>query len=222
MVKYILIIALLICCRLAVSQIEIKKNPEEPKIEKKGFYFGLGCELSSVNIFRNYRQNPYHPGFNGRVYYQNSGNVRVFGEYTYIPKFNVEPTWLNVTNNVAAVNVSVLATIKDESAIFYTITGICYQRWKGYYTGINDWNVGTKNSLQPNRVYASQYMGLNLGAGFEKAFSYDSVFGEFRYRFSKTDSGYGISDAAFTVGIKVKLNPPEERRKRLHGKYHWF
>lgn len=222
MIRHLLFATLLFLSAAASAQISLKKtSTDEPVQDPRGFYFGLGAEFSSVNVFRNYRQNPYHAGFNGRAYYQYAENLRLMGEYTFIPKFNVEPTWLDVTNTVVGVNLSVLAHIKNESAMFYTISGLCYQRWKGFYTGINDYNQGTKNSLEPNNVYATQYMGLNLGAGFEKSFSYDQFFGEFRYRFSKTDSGFGISDAAFTAGIKVKLNKQEHKR-RLHGKYKWF
>jgi|ERR1700741_3483769 len=212
---------LLFFSQVSFAQKEKKEKEFEKKQDPKGFYFGLGTELSSINISRNYRQNPYHFGFNGRAYYQYAANLRMMGEYTYVPKFNVEPTWLNVTNTVIGLNWSILAHIKDETAMFYTITGVCYQHWKGFYTGINDYNIGTKNRLAPNNVYATSYIGLNLGAGFEKSFGYDQLFGEFRYRFSKTESGYGISDAAFTAGIKVRLNRVEAHKK-LHGKYNWF
>ncbi|MFL5753639.1 MAG: hypothetical protein ACJ76F_09545 [Bacteroidia bacterium] len=221
MIKKLFIAAVLFLSQVSLAQITIKKNDEEKTQDPKGFYFGLGAELSSINIFRNYRSNPYHLGFNGRAYYQFQSNIRLMGEYTFIPKFNVEPTWLNVTNTVVGANMSILARIKDETAMFYTITGICYQRWKGFYTGINDFNVGTKHTLAPNNIYTTQYMGLNLGVGFEKSFSYDQLFGEFRYRFSKTESGFGITDAAFTAGIKVKINA-REPQKKLHGKYRWF
>jgi hypothetical protein len=208
-------------CANAQITTPIKPNPttQTKTLHTNAFYLGGGCVLSSVNIFRNYRQNPYRLGYNFRAYNEFSSNMRMMAEYTYMPKFSLEPTWLDVKNDVIDINLNLLAQIKDYKAIFYTITGLYAQRWKSFYTGINDFSNSKKTYLT-NSIVINRYIGLDLGLGFERAFPGFQFFGEFRYRFSNTDSGFGITDAAYSAGLKTKLNT--KRKKKYHGKYNWF
>jgi hypothetical protein len=221
MIKHLLFGTALFFISFAHGQETVKSIDQIKTPDVKGLYAGLGAELTSVNIFRNYRQNPYQLGVNFRAYYHYKRWSRVMAEYTYVPKFDLDPTWNGVTNVVAAVNVSILAHIQDEAAMFYTITGLCFQRWKGHYTGLHDYNPGTKDKFEADRDYITKTPGLNLGVGFERAFTYDQIFGEFRYRFSQTESGFGITDAAFSAGIKFRVTDFSEKKK-LKGKYNWF
>ncbi len=199
-------------------------EPPPSKLQGRGLYIGTGAVLSSVNIFRNYRENPYRLGFNARLCWEFADNLRISTEYNYTPHFNITPTWLNVSNKVVDLNLNFLARIKDQEALFYTISGICLQQWKGLYTGVNDFNT-TKDIYTPQRIYVNNYLGLNLGIGIEKPFHHFQVFGEFKYRFSETESGFGITDAVYACGIKTKIFTSLSLKKiyrKLNDKYSWF
>ncbi len=208
----------------------IAQNQLNPKMEKaisknttRGFYICGGASYSSVNIHRNYSQNPYKFGWNARVCWELAGSMRITGEYTSMPLFQVTPTWLNVKNRVVELNVNYLARIKDQKALFYTISGIYYQSWNGFYTGQEDFTLA-KNVFTPQQQYTNKYLGVNLGLGIERAFRYVQVFAEFKYRFSETDADkvFGITDALYNAGVKIKLPSLNSIGESLVKKYKWF
>ncbi len=204
------------------AQIHVSSLQQTPvSTPKKGFYAGGGLVLSSVNIYRNYRQNPYRLSFNARLCWDFSDNARLTGEYTYTPKFDIDPTWKRVSSHTADMNLNLLARIKDQQAMFYTITGLYYQMWKGFYTGLSDFS-NSNDLFAPQQIQTSTAPGLNMGVGVERAFRYFQVFGEFRYRFAGKGTNFGITDASWNSGMKIQVNSPKKIMSKLNGKYNWF
>ncbi len=219
--KFITLTLLLMLMGNAFAQTKQLKKPVKKQPEPtKGFYLGTGCGLSSVNIFRNYRQSPYRLGYFGRLFYEKNDYLRFDLEYNFTPKFDLDKSWKNMKSYTTDANLQLMAQMKDESMMFYTISGMYFQRLQGFFTGEYDFN-NSANLYTANTTVTHQYLGLNLGLGFEKNFSEGfQVFGEFRYRFAKTELGFGIMDAAYHIGIKKRL--PLEKIFRLVGKYTWF
>lgn len=201
-----------------------KKEPENR------FSIALGANLSSVNIYRNYKENPYKLGLDARAYYVVNTGLRVMAEYCYTPKFDLSPTWYNVNNHIVNVSANAMAYIKDQEVMVYTITGICVQRWKGFYTGQQDYS-SARFIYQPNTEVLNKNIGMDLGLGFERPFPGFYLYGDFRYRFARVDKSFGITDAAYNLGLKFPLfkedlskkgKTKKVRKNRSSDKYHWF
>jgi hypothetical protein len=220
------VIFLIIFClffRETVAIYDTLRLGKDPKTQYKGFYVGGGGLLSSVDFYRNYRQNPHHLGANIRAYWEFSDNMRIMCEYSHTPKFNLEPTWYDVTSNVFDANLNFLFRIQDQETSFYTITGLSMMRWKGFYTGQGDFNPGSRNIYTPNKEYINHYVGFNAGVGFEHDFNPAQFFGEFRYRLTETEAGFGISDVIVNLGFKMHVYPLLHKKFRDPGKkYNWF
>lgn len=202
-----------------------KKEPENR------FSVALGANLSSINIHRNYKENPYRIGFDARVYYTVNSGLRVMTEYCYTPKFNLTPTWYDIRNQIFNVSINGMAHIKDQEVIVYTITGLCLQRWKGFYTGQQDYS-SARFIYQPDTEVLNRNLGMDLGLGFERPFPGFYLYGDFRYRFSRIDKNFGITDAAYNLGLKFPIFKEDLSKKKEKGrkrkifkgsdKYHWF
>ncbi|MCD6067067.1 MAG: hypothetical protein K0S33_1893 [Bacteroidetes bacterium] len=212
-----------------------KKNSTvlQKKESENRFSIALGGNLSSVNLSRNYRENPYKIGFDARAYYDVNSVLRVMSEYSFTPKFDLGPTWYDVHNQIFNVSVNAMAYTRSEDLMVYTISGLCIQRWKGFYTGQFDFS-SAKFFYQPNSIVLNKTLGLDLGLGFEKPLPGFSLYGDFRYRFARLDHSFGITDAAYNLGLKFTIfkedlkkskdrkSKNKARRHRKSDKYHWF
>ncbi len=208
----------------SVNNFSVSKDTSKTKsFHRKGIFLGGGTSISSISFYRNVMQNPYRFCYHARAYAEVNDFYRFCIQYTYMPKFDFKPTWLNVTNMVFDVDFHIMAKISDEKAIFYTVTGICVQRWKGQYTGIKDFNnLRDLHNYTPGNYYVNNYPGFSLGVGIERSLNEMQFFSEFRYRFTATESGFGITDAAFNVGLKFFIPAPEKRYRGPGKKYNWF
>lgn len=199
---------------------------------EKRWSFAFGANLSSINLSRNYRENPYKLGLDVRGYYELNNVLRVMGEFIHTPKFDLNPTWSGVHNNLFNVSLNTMMHIVDQDIIVYTISGLSIQRWRGYYTGILDFS-SAKFFYRPNTEVINSTPGLDLGLGFERPFPGFYLYGDFRYRFARLDQAFGITDAAYNLGLKFPLYPDHKNKKnsklkrkakhnRKSDKYHWF
>lgn len=195
------------------------------------FAVGFGANLSSVNILRNYKENPYRIGVNVRANYEISQGLRITAEYIKTKKFGLEPTWYDIKNSVISVALNAKAHIKNQEVIIYTISGLCWQRWQGFYTGQQDFS-SARFFYDPNTSVLNRNIGLDLGLGFERPFPGFFLYGDFRYRFANVDKNFGITDVAYNLGIKFPVFKEDLQKKkkknRMHkkgkagDKYHWF
>jgi len=205
---------------------EIKKKQNDPI-----FSFGFGANLSSVNVFRNYKENPYNLGWNTRITYDFKDNIRFIAEYNRTKKFDLSPTWSDIRSQSFVVSANAVGYIKDQDVMIYTISGLCIQMWKGFYTGIQDFSTA-KFHYEENTFVRNKNLGLDLGIGFEKPFPGFNLYGDFRYRFANIDDRFGITDANYNLGIKFPINTKgtdtnkkkKRTRKLFKGKdkYRWF
>jgi hypothetical protein len=213
---------------------EIKTNSTLLREDKKEnrLAFGFGGNLSSINLSRNYRENPYKIGLNLRATYDANNVIRVLAEYSYTPKFNLDPTWLNIHNQVLCLSANVMAYTRERGAMVYTITGLGIQRWKGYYTGIRDFSRA-RFYHNPNTNVINKTLGLDLGIGFEKEFPGFFIYGDFRYRFAQLEHAFGITDVIYNLGVKIPIHfedlKKEKKKATVKGRhhrksdrYHWF
>ena len=198
--------------------------------EKHPFSIGFGGVLSSVNVARNYKENPYHLGWSSRIIYNYSDNFRFVAEYSHIPKFDLTPTWLEIKNNSVAISVNAIAHVIHEDVMIYTISGVCVQSWKGFYTGIQDFSTA-HFYYQENTYVRNRNVCLDLGLGFEHPFPGFNLFGDFRYRFATIDNRFGIIDALYNLGINFPINTKffknknkshKHKSSKFFDKYHWF
>jgi hypothetical protein len=218
---------------LAQSQ-DAKTNSTLLRENKKEnrFSIGFGGNLSSINLSRNYRENPYKIGLNARATYDANGAIRVMAEYCYTPKFDLDPTWLNIHNQVFGLSANVMAYTRTRQTMIYTITGVGIQRWKGFYTGIHDFSRA-KFYHQPNTTVLNKTLGLDLGIGFEKEILGSFLYFDFRYRFAQLEHAFGITDVIYNLGLKFPIRGEDLKKKDKKGRakgrhhrksdrYHWF
>jgi len=206
---------------------EIKKKESDPV-----FTIGFGGNLSSVNVFRNYKENPYNLGWNSRVTYEFKDNIRFMAEYTHVPKFNLDPTWVDIRSHSFMLSVNAVGYIKDQEVMIYTISGLGIQSWKGFYTGLQDFSTA-QFYYKDNSYVRNRNLCLDMGIGFERPFPGSNLYGDFRYRFADIDNRFGITDASYNLGIKFPLitkSSGEHQHKKKHSrklfkgkdKYRWF
>lgn len=219
---------LLICFACILQTIMANPGPNDSiskKIPKKNgtvFYIGAGGLYSSVNVFRNQKDYTYHPGVTTRLYCETPYRLNGDMEYSFMPFFDLPPTWYNLRCSSFDINLHFQAVIVGEHSQFYTVTGISVQQWKGLYTGQNDFSL-LRNKLPPNTIYKAKYFGANIGCGGEWDLGDVYLFLEFKYRLSNTDAGFGLSDAIYSAGLKVRTLEINRRLFRKPGqKYHWF
>lgn len=232
--RLILIFTLISLSSLAQTR-ETKTNSTLLREEKKEnrFSIGLGANLSSINLSRNYRENPYKIGLNARATYEANSVIRVMAEYSYTPKFDLDPTWIGIHNQVFGLSANVMAYTRDRGAMVYTITGLGIQRWKGFYTGIHDFSRA-RFYHQPNTTVLNKTLGLDLGIGFEKEVLGSFLYFDFRYRFAQLEHAFGITDVIYNLGIKFTIHQEDlkngkKKKAKVKGRhrgksdrYHWF
>ena len=73
---------------------------------------------------------------------------------------------------------------------------------------------------------------MDLGLGFERPFPGFYLYGDFRYRFARIDKNFGITDAAYNLGLKFPIfkgdvshagkHKNHKKHNRNSDKYHWF
>ncbi|MFN6037247.1 MAG: hypothetical protein ACK452_02170 [Bacteroidota bacterium] len=213
----------IICQSLLYGSIDIfKKNkPDSANFKHPlGLYFAFAGTYSSIDVYNNYLQNPFRTGYSPRLCWEFSNTFRLTGEFNVLPKFNYSTTWDNLRATNTEINLQFMARIKDERSIFYALMGICKHSWEGdfkgqsvFYDAISKYQAGT--------TVAKSTLKLNAGVGLERAFKYFELYAEYRYRFSKIESGVTVSDVAIYLGIKKKL-PIKKIFRGLKDRYSWF
>ncbi|MHB8260184.1 MAG: hypothetical protein ACYDCN_04995 [Bacteroidia bacterium] len=189
---------------------------------------GVGGLLTSLNYFRNAQQFTYYPAFSARLYYQPNGFVRFVIDYSKAQPANIIPTWVNVKSAYLDIDVHFLMHTSKDIGLIYFIVGASSQSWKGFYTGIDDYNKAADKNILPNTNYNTNYFGGNVGVGFEfKILPRFDVYGEAHYYITNTDVGFGFSNSSYGAGIKYTLldirpkaiyqKPSKHYKWLLHG-----
>jgi hypothetical protein len=183
----------------------VKKGPPA----KTDLSFGVGVARSVLFLMRNTKHQNDATGFTSSVVYGGSKLVRGGFEYTVYRTINIEPTWYNVRAQTFEVNAHFLARLKDSKAFFYPLFGLSYNVFKGYFTGRNDFqNLAERYSV--NRTVRTQWLGLNVGTGYEQHFKPLIIFVDYKMRigFSDVKNQLNIIDVCFGAGIRFNLRAP--------------
>lgn len=186
----------------------------------RGIYFAFGTSFSGIDVYKNYLHNPRRFGYNPRLYWEFSNTFRVAGGFSRISKFTFAPSWEQLGSYVAEADLHMMARIKDEHSIFYLITGLCYNSWKGHFRKQSAFYDAVA-SYQPNTIISQAWAGLNIGVGIERAFKHFELYAEYKYRFTKTYEAFGIADVCVNAGIKKKI-PFRKIFRGVGDRYHWF
>ena len=212
------------------SAIELTKPNKKDTSKQKGIVVSIGGGpiYTSLNFFKNYQEETYYKGWGGRILMQFSERFRMSFNLEQVRSINIQPIWINVNSTFYDLDAHFLMHFADNRNLAYFIMGASAQYWNGYYTGIHDIN-SWKLNIPLNSYYHTLYYGITLGMGAEaKLIGPLSIYGEFRFRVSKTDVGTGLNDVLYSAGLKLnlpKLKSKTGKRRsilRFGDKYHWF
>jgi hypothetical protein len=199
------------------------------KTDRMTFSVGGGYIYTSLNFFKNYQEETYYGGNGFRVLARFSDRFRLCASRDQVQSINIEPSWLNVKNVYYDLDMHFISHFQHTKNIAYFILGASAQYWNGFYTGIHDLNAW-RVKIPINTYYHTLYFGVTAGAGVEiKLYGPISLYGELRWRASKTDLGTGLSDVLYGAGLKLDIPSPKPKKNGHHhsilkfrDKYHWF
>ncbi len=205
----------------------LSTKKDTTKREKKVFSVAGGFIYTSLNFLKNYQEETYSRGYSGRLMLLFNDHFRMAATVEQVQAVNIPPIWFNVKNTFYDLDAHFVMHFADKRSLAYFILGTAAQYWEGYYAGQHDLNAWRLNA-KPHNTYKALYFGATMGFGAEtKIIGPLSIYGEFRFRFSKTDVGTGLNDVLYSGGLKLNLPHLKSGNKRhsfLHfrDKYHWF
>jgi hypothetical protein len=174
------------------------------------FSFGAGLTRSVLFLSRNVKENNDASGINLNLIYGGAKLLRVSIEYSYFSPINIEPTWTNIHANSIEANAHVIARFKNTKAFFYPLFGLSYNHFSGFFTGKNDFlNVGVK--YKANTSVTNNWLGLNVGTGYEQFFGQMSVFIDYKMRVGIDDGKskqINIMDVCISAGLRYNIKVP--------------
>jgi hypothetical protein len=175
-----------------------------PKYRNLGI--GLGLTRSVVYLARNVKENNDATGIQISMVYGISRLLRLSMEYTHYLPIDIAPTWYNIKANTIEVNTHIIAHLSRSSAYFYPLFGLSYNTFSGTYTGQNDYlNLGSL--YEENSNVTTNWIGLNLGTGYEYFFKPGSFFIDYKMRVGFTE-GYNqinIQDVCIMAGLRFNI-----------------
>ncbi|MFN5182471.1 MAG: hypothetical protein ACK5D5_05560 [Bacteroidota bacterium] len=198
-----------------------KTKPDSANFKHpKGLYVAFTGTYSSVDVYKNYLENPYKIGYSPRLVWEFSNTLRLSAETTFLPSFSYSPSWNNLRGNNTEINLQFMARIKNEHSIFYATVGLCRHSWQGDFVSQSVFYDEIVN-YQPGTSIKKEWVGINTGVGVERAFKHFEIFAEYRYRFSRVDDALAVSDVAVCLGLKKKI-PLKKIFRGLKDRYTWF
>jgi hypothetical protein len=186
----------------------------------QGIYLGSAITFCGVDVYQNYLENPRRFGFSPRIYWEFSNTARLSLEYSSLGTFNFQPSWEKLTARYFDLNLHLMARMKNEPSIFVLLLGVCNHSWSGNFVAQSAFFDAVSGYKIGSRIQNGWY-GFTIGAGVERSFRFCEFFGEYRYRFSKVDQAFAVSDVALHLGIKKKI-PLKKIYRKLNDRYTWF
>jgi hypothetical protein len=207
--RIIFALAFILSASLTSAQVRTVKPIAKKKALTTRMGFGGGVTRSEALLQRNIKDNNPAVGFNLRLTYNLNRIARPSLEYVRYSKINIEPTWYNVKAHSLEFNMNWLARVKGSHDHFYLLTGVSYNVFEGYFTGINDY-LNLSSVYNRNAQIKTRWGGLNAGVGFEKTFKPLTFFGEFKMRVGLDDNKRDITpkDVLFSAGIRLNIIVP--------------
>jgi hypothetical protein len=188
-------------------QVRVIKPPKShPSHTNLGI--GLGVTNSAVFLQRNTLDEDNIIGLTGCLTYDASKKLRVNVDYTRYQKVDIHPTWYNIRASTLEANANILWYSKG-GFCFYPIAGISYNVFKGYFTGLADFQNLTSR-YSSNHEVVTRWIGINTGVGMEYPIKPFAIFGSFKLRtgFSDGKSQLNIVDVCFNGGVRYNLRAP--------------
>ncbi|MDO9001429.1 MAG: hypothetical protein Q7W45_16810 [Bacteroidota bacterium] len=192
----------------AFCQVKTVK-PVKTHSRKTNLGIGGGVTKSVLFLTRNVKENNDAFGFNGSFIYGGENIFRGSLEYTYYRKIDIQPTWFNIKAYTIEANVHVLARFKKTKSYFYPLFGLSYNSFSGFFTGKDDF-LKLSDKYKTNEIAKTNWLGFNVGAGYEHYFKQISVFGEYKMRVGKSDGQLQINimDVCFSCGLRYNIRVP--------------
>lgn len=166
---------------------------------------GGGAARSVLFLTRNVKGNNDAYGYNACVTYGGEKLFRGSLEYTFYKKINIEPTWYNIKAHTIEVNVHMIARFKKTKAYFYPLFGLSYNTFKGLFTGLDDFSY-LSEKYKKNEIAKTNWLGFNVGVGYEQCIKQVSVFGEYKMRVGNSGGRQlNIMDVCLSLGLKYNI-----------------
>jgi hypothetical protein len=198
----------------------IKPIVTHPATTKMGI--GAGITRSVVYLNRNVKENNDATGFNVNMVYGGAKLVRVAVDYTYYKAIDIAPTWYNVQAHTLEANLHFLARFKSSKAVFFPLFGLSYNIFSGFFTGQSD-NLNLASIYPKRRQVSTEWLGVNIGTGYEYYFKPGSFFIDYTMRvgLSEGTEQLNIMDVCFFAGLRYNLRVPSIYRifKGTRGRY---
>lgn len=187
---------LLLAMFLGMNGLSAQVNTSKPVVSRSHstkLSIGVGYTQSVLFLSRNVKENNDARGLTGYAIYRINRLYRVSLEYTYYRPINIEPTWYDIKASTIESNLQIVTRFKESKAIFYPMFGLSYNRFKGFFTGKNDF-MGLYEKYPLNATVSSNWLGVNIGTGYETYIKSFSLFAEYKMR------------VGFNNGKEVQLN----------------
>ncbi len=183
----------------------VKVNAHETNVG-----FGLGVARSTLYLARNINSNNDALGLNVGMTFDRGNYFRGSLEYNYYQSINIKPTWYNVSAHTIEMNANIIAKSRDKSFYFYPITGISFNLFKGYFTGVNDY-LNLNTIYKRNSEITTRWWGINAGVGADFNFKHGCVFSSYRMRLGKVEGfdKFNIMDVYVNLGLRYYASARE-------------
>ena len=209
MVKFICyFLCLVVCGNVGVAQVKVVK-PVKTRAKTTNLAIGFGAAKSVLYLNRNVKENNDASGLQASLVYGGSNIFRFSFEYTFYRPIDIAPTWYDIKASTFEANMHVIARFKNTDAIFYPLIGISYNTFSGFFTGKNDF-LNLVDKYKPNQRAVTQWLGVNIGTGYELFLKRVSFFLDYKMRVGFTDGKkqLNIIDVCFGGGIRYNLKAP--------------
>ncbi len=193
---------------LCIAQVKIVK-PVKTRAKTTNLAIGFGAAKSVLYLNRNVKENNDASGLQASLVYGGSNIFRFSFEYTFYRPINIAPTWYDIKASTFEANMHIIARFKNTDAIFYPLVGISYNTFSGFFTGKNDF-LNLLDKYKPNQIVVTQWVGVNIGTGYELFLKRVSFFLDYKMRVGFTDGKkqLNIIDVCFGGGIRYNLKVP--------------
>jgi hypothetical protein len=204
--KCILLFNLAFC--IGYSQVRVVK-PVKTHPNTTNLSIGFGAAKSVIFLNRNVKENNDASGIQASLIYGGSNLFRFGLEYTFYRPINIAPTWYDIKAHTIEGNLHVIARFKNTNAFFYPLFGFSYNTFSGYFTGKNDF-LNLTDKYKTNQIAVTNWIGFNVGTGYEIFFKKVSLFLDYKMRVGFADGRkqLNIMDVCFSAGLRYNLKVP--------------
>jgi hypothetical protein len=226
MFKYALYVLVLCCpCLVLNGQVRTPIRTVKPVKEKSypkttNLSLGVGVANSALFLARNTKDYNNALGYSAVMVYGGNKPFRASLEYTRYNTINIEPTWYTIRAKSIELNIHTL--YHHNATCFYFLSGLSYNVFSGYFTGINDF-LNLRSLYDANTKVTTRWLGLNVGVGLEYTFNKLVLFGNYKMRLGRSEgyNDFNIQDVCYSIGLRYNFLAPSIYKlfKGTKGRY---